>query len=91
MKRHNEANRENTENEGKPTRLDRELFANPLTVLRGYIQLLQRRIRAGREINDEELLRTLDILDDASQRLISIFDQAATTPPPEGTDKHPEV
>jgi nitrogen-specific signal transduction histidine kinase len=49
------------------TAADLECIVNPLSVVRGYTQLLQRRLRRGETIEDDVLLRTLDRIDVASQ------------------------
>lgn len=53
------------------TAQDLERIANPLTVVHGYTELLQRRIRRGQTIDDEELLRILGLIE-ASSRLITV-------------------
>lgn len=49
---------------------DLERIANPLSVLHGYTQLLQRRLRRGQSIEDEELLRILNQVESASRSVI---------------------
>ena len=49
------------------TSRDLERIANPLTVVHGYTELLQRRIRRGQTIQDEELLRILGLIEAASR------------------------
>lgn len=44
-------------------------IGNPLAVLRGYIQLLQRRIHRGQKVDDAELIRVLGIMNEASHVL----------------------
>lgn len=44
-------------------------MAIPLTVVRGYVQLLQRRIRSGRFVNNDELLRTLTLMEEATRTI----------------------
>ena len=46
-----------------------ESIANPLTVVHGYTELLQRRIRRGRTIDNEELLRVLGLMEEATRSL----------------------
>lgn len=53
------------------TAQDLERIANPLTIVHGYTALLQRRIRRGQTIDDEELLRILGLIE-ASSRLITV-------------------
>ena len=49
------------------TTRDLERIANPLTVVHGYTELLQRRIRRGQTIDDAELLRILGLIEEASR------------------------
>jgi hypothetical protein len=52
------------------TRLDLEAIANPMSVIFGYTQLLQRRVRRGQAVGDEELLRVLGLMDQALRTMI---------------------
>lgn len=44
-------------------------LAAPLTAIHGYAQLLQRRVRAGRTISDENLLITLGRIERAARTM----------------------
>ena len=62
------------------TALDLERLANPLSVVHGYTQLLQRRIRGGHVMKDDELLRILSLIEGASRsiktRLKDLYDKS---------------
>jgi len=51
------------------TKQDVERLANPLSVVHGYTQILQRRIRSGKDLDDAELLRMLNLIEEASRLL----------------------
>lgn len=53
------------------TRRDLEQIANPMSVILGYTQLFQRRVRRGATMDDEEMLRVLGMIEQASRALIS--------------------
>jgi len=44
-------------------------ISTPLTVAHGYVQLVQRRLRTGTMVDQDDLLRTLDEVDTALQAL----------------------
>lgn len=44
-------------------------LAAPLTTIHGYAQLLQRRVRAGRTVSDENLLTTLGRIERAARTM----------------------
>lgn len=44
-------------------------LAAPLTAIHGYAQLLQRRVRAGRTISDDNLLMTLGRIERAARSM----------------------
>lgn len=46
---------------------DVERIANPLSVVHGYTQLLQRRLRRGQTIDDAELDRVLNLVEESSR------------------------
>lgn len=48
-----------------------ESIANPMTLVHGYTQLLQRRLRRGQAIDAEELLRVLGLIEHSSRSAIA--------------------
>jgi hypothetical protein len=48
------------------TAVEWEHLANPLCVVRGYTQLLQRRLRRGDAVEQHDLLRVLGLIEAAS-------------------------
>ncbi len=44
-----------------------ESIANPMTLVHGYTQLLQRRLRQGEVVETEELLRILGLIEESSR------------------------
>jgi hypothetical protein len=55
----------------KLTRRDLERIANPMSVILGYTQLMQRRVRRGQVIDEQEMLRVLGLIEQASRRMIT--------------------
>lgn len=51
------------------TKLDVERLASPISVVQGYTQILQRRIRSGKPVEEKELLRMLGLIEEASRLL----------------------
>lgn len=56
-----------------------ERLVNPLCVVRGYTQLLQRRLRRGEVIGNNEFLRVLDLIDVASRSVTANISALAET------------
>ena len=50
---------------------DLERITNPMVVVFGYTQLLQRRLRRGEDVDREELLRVLGLMESASRSMIT--------------------
>lgn len=53
------------------TRHDLDIIANPLSVIFGYTQLLQRRVRRGQPVGNEELLRVLGLMEQALRTVVT--------------------
>ena len=51
------------------TKLDVERLASPISVVQGYTQILQRRIRSGVPVEEKDLLRMLGLIEEASRLL----------------------
>lgn len=59
------------------TSADIEAIVNPLTIVHGYTQLLQRRLQRGDVIEDEELAQKLGFIDTAARTATSNFREVA--------------
>lgn len=46
----------------------------PLSVLHGYVQLLQRRLRQGYALDHDELIQTLGVMEEASRAIQTQLD-----------------
>jgi nitrogen-specific signal transduction histidine kinase len=87
--------RENSPSKGQTTKdiltaQDLESLVNPLSVVRGYTQLLQRRIRQGHVIDGDELLRTLGLIEEASRVIQMRLDALSHTSDPDGAGSKPD-
>lgn len=69
MEPHDEHNPGDNDSASRISHKDVERIANPLTILHGYTELLQRRLQRGQKIDDEELLRVLEIIAQSSRKV----------------------
>ena len=69
MEPHDAHNPRDTDSERGINHQDLERIANPLTILHGYTELLQRRLHRGQEIDDAELLRVLNLIETSSRQV----------------------
>jgi hypothetical protein len=72
------------------TAQDLESLVNPLSVVRGYTQVLQRRLRQGHVIDSDELLQTLDLIEEASRMIKTRLDALSFTSDPTSADMEPD-